>query len=340
MSARPLPVSAARISQILKSSAAIIGVLLAGCGYRPDFMDCAIDCSSASGCPGGFSCGAESLCRAAGATATCGAILDAAGDSGDALAVDATGCPNDMDCDGVPDDVDNCPKVRNADQLNEDGDRFGDACDPCPPYPDSDPIVDTDHDGVSDACDPNPSTPGDYIFFFDGFEKNLPGTWSQSAGSSWTGDGLGDASIMSTSAVATLFTPAPPSGHETLTASLTLAADTIGAEVATIDDYQDADGSGVRCALIYSNTPEVQLDGGGLGQEHAYPWNGGSTYILSERRDGNVYGCHVVDAADPSNAADTASGTTTLDNASPQLGLHVGETTSATFQWVMIVSNP
>lgn len=37
----------------------------------------------------------------------------------------------DLDGDGVPDSVDNCPGVANADQSDRDGDGDGDACDPC-----------------------------------------------------------------------------------------------------------------------------------------------------------------------------------------------------------------
>jgi hypothetical protein len=36
----------------------------------------------------------------------------------------------DFDGDGVPDDIDNCPSVSNADQVDGDGDGFGDACTP------------------------------------------------------------------------------------------------------------------------------------------------------------------------------------------------------------------
>jgi type II secretory pathway pseudopilin PulG len=39
-------------------------------------------------------------------------------------------CPdNDMDCDGIPDDEDNCPGQYNYDQSDDDGDGLGDACD-------------------------------------------------------------------------------------------------------------------------------------------------------------------------------------------------------------------
>ncbi|MEA2221140.1 MAG: hypothetical protein QOJ35_3766, partial [Solirubrobacteraceae bacterium] len=81
----------------------------------------------------------------------------------------------DADGDGVPDPVDNCVAVANADQRDSDGDGIGDACDPTPfpPPPDRDadgvpdatdncPDVanadqrDSDGDGIGDACDPTP----------------------------------------------------------------------------------------------------------------------------------------------------------------------------------------
>jgi hypothetical protein len=38
----------------------------------------------------------------------------------------------DTDEDGIPDQIDNCPAVKNPDQLDRDGDLVGDACDLCP----------------------------------------------------------------------------------------------------------------------------------------------------------------------------------------------------------------
>ncbi|NPU91032.1 MAG: hypothetical protein HPY82_03895 [Gammaproteobacteria bacterium] len=75
----------------------------------------------------------------------------------------------DSDSDGISDDMDNCPSVANADQLDENGNGRGDVCeggsggdsdndgvldanDNCPMVPNADQ-TDTDMDGFGDACD-------------------------------------------------------------------------------------------------------------------------------------------------------------------------------------------
>ncbi len=57
----------------------------------------------------------------------------------------------DMDLDGVPDSVDNCPTVYNPDQKDTDGDGVGDACDNCPTVANANQ-QDTNGDGLGDAC--------------------------------------------------------------------------------------------------------------------------------------------------------------------------------------------
>jgi len=70
-------------------------------------------------------------------------------------------CPvTDQDCDGIDDDVDNCPKIFNPAQTDTDGDGKGDACDICPDdATNSCNVVDSDGDGVADSEDNCPNTP-------------------------------------------------------------------------------------------------------------------------------------------------------------------------------------
>ncbi|MCA9523778.1 MAG: thrombospondin type 3 repeat-containing protein, partial [Myxococcales bacterium] len=60
----------------------------------------------------------------------------------------------DADKDGIPDELDNCPKIPNPDQKDSDNDGVGDACDNCPTVPNLDQ-KDSDGDGIGDACDTN-----------------------------------------------------------------------------------------------------------------------------------------------------------------------------------------
>ncbi len=85
----------------------------------------------------------------------------------------------DADSDGVCEDVDNCPGLYNADQLNSDGDEYGDACDECPfdaendidaddicgdvdncPYDANTDQADNDADELGDLCDDDDDNDG------------------------------------------------------------------------------------------------------------------------------------------------------------------------------------
>jgi len=57
-------------------------------------------------------------------------------------------CDDDMDGDGVNNDVDNCPYFSNADQTDVDGNNVGDICE-----------TDSDGDGVADKNDTCPFNP-------------------------------------------------------------------------------------------------------------------------------------------------------------------------------------
>ena len=96
--------------------------------------------------------------------------------------------PNDVDADGIPNEVDLCPESHDPDQHDEDGDAVGDACDLCPS------IVDPAQsdagevgalgfgDGVGDACDPRLTRDGDRLVYFDAFAVDSSSRWN---GTGW-----------------------------------------------------------------------------------------------------------------------------------------------------------
>jgi hypothetical protein len=84
----------------------------------------------------------------------------------------------DTDGDGVADEKDNCPSKPNPGQFDEDADRLGDNCDPCPISANN---ADADGDGVGDTCDPRPGRV-DQIALFESFANGRPNTWVVSGG--------------------------------------------------------------------------------------------------------------------------------------------------------------
>ena len=60
--------------------------------------------------------------------------------------------PDDVDGDGIVNELDNCPAVANYDQTDTDGDLVGDRCDNCTAVTNASQL-DTDGDGHGNACD-------------------------------------------------------------------------------------------------------------------------------------------------------------------------------------------
>jgi len=114
-------------------------------------------------------------------------------------------CTQDIDNDGIPDSLDNCPTVANANQADGDGDGVGDACDNCvgvanprvtpdiPHYLSTNPWAtltggqrDDDHDGYGNKCDGKfPGVAGSLVSSLD------LGQFRASNGHNRTGDNCG-----------------------------------------------------------------------------------------------------------------------------------------------------
>jgi len=81
-------------------------------------------------------------------------------------------CNFDFDDDGINNNLDNCPYVANADQINSDSDSLGDACDNCDDD-ENDDQLNFDEDTLGDACD------------------NCPDIWNEDQ-RDYDSDGIGD----------------------------------------------------------------------------------------------------------------------------------------------------
>ena len=102
-------------------------------------------------------------------------------------AVDSPPTMTDEDGDGVLDDVDNCPAMANADQLDHDTDGRGDVCDHCPHLNTANADPDADGDGVGDLCDPRPNTAGDRRVLFEGFTAGTSANnWTRTGPAPWS----------------------------------------------------------------------------------------------------------------------------------------------------------
>jgi hypothetical protein len=318
---------------------AVLAIVIAGC-YSPS-VQLGAPCTPPSGaCPSGQTCtlvGASYACELSGASFDA-AIADVR--SADA-AVDSRFDASDLDSDGdgVPDRLDNCPSIANADQADEDADGLGDVCDPCPVSTNN---TDTDHDGVGDDCDPHPTIAMDHLVLFEGFNHGIPATWTQlgtwtSGSGDVTGTGAGGAISALTASLAL-------TGHETITTQLSITV--IGAptnlrSVAVVDDFADPEGVGCEVLDDTASTTSTALVDTASGVTLATAPIGmavGDLDTLAIRRDTTAFTCNALRVSATQQQTGKTSAGSDLAESPPEFALRVHGTT-ATYNWVMIVGD-
>jgi uncharacterized delta-60 repeat protein len=158
----------------------------------------------------------------------------------------------DTDGDGIPDGIDNCPKVPNSSQLDTDGDGVGDACDNCPTVENLHQ-EDGDSDGVGNACD------------------NCPSLANADQADS-DGDGIGDVcdsnTIAAGDAVSSGMTVPDSDGDGVLDDVDNCPSVPNGpaqANIAGVGNQLDSDGDGTGDACdLCPNDPDNDIDGDGI----------------------------------------------------------------------------
>lgn len=313
-------------------------VWIAAC-YTPE-VPTGVACAPNGRCPEGQSCVAM-MCVIPG-------LIDAAID---------TPPPPDKDGDGKPDMIDNCPDDVNPDQENEDGDKFGDACDPCPVFADDTPD-DQDHDGVADACDPNPMLSGDKIELFESFHHGLPATWMPRTGA-WT---AGSDSVRIDAPADTpqyIAVPASATDHIQVLASVVI--ETVAPAVVHYFEVSlPNDGTtnlGIGCEAVQPEMtdtvrylslwdgldPTTRLPprpaGKELGSASSFTWDVGKTYVMSLKREGNIYTCRVVSSDGAVTLEARGSSNSGSSVASPNVVLRA-RSLAAHVNWVMVIRSP
>ena len=256
------------------------------------------------------------------------------GDPGDANTPD-TSSPNDIDGDGIPNAIDNCPMKANANQANEDADATGDVCDNCPPFPSTG--VDADADGVGDVCDPHLLIPGDSIALFEGFAgAALPAGWT--ATGSWSVQ-LGSLySKASGNDLDTLVIPYAHTPNQTISAFATITEleNDIGGSIGIVDRF---DGNqGLHCGGGSAGGELFGLINAANGvfqDSKPHPFDVGTLYRMTFTRVGKQYECVTVQTSGTTVQTKTDFDTT----AGANIGFR-NRTASASFPWIMVVKSP
>ena len=243
----------------------------------------------------------------------------------------------DRDNDGIADDIDNCVEVANPGQENEDHDALGDACDPCPPFVDTVPPTDPDDDGVSGNCDPSPDVPGDEIVLFDGFDATPSG--AQIDGT-WTFDGTArvTSSLDEESAVTYVVPDAPTHHVSTRVTPDEYFGDLVARPIGVVTQYHKDTRDGTMCVfgINPSNQEVVAIaDNRATLALAAKDCDAslGTTADFRMREHAGAYECASSQIITPLTT------TSTLLSTPNRIGVFA-RSTSAHFEWVMIVASP
>jgi hypothetical protein len=238
-------------------------------------------------------------------------------------------------------------RAANADQANEDGDAFGDACDPCPPIADTSPAIDSDHDGVSDACDPHPNTPGDRIAMFEGFGDGVPAGWTTGGSVVGSAGGLTFTTTAGADGFSIATVPRPAAsgaattGEQVMTAMTVLRLDgsgTVSAEI--LEPAQLAPTlTGLGCELVqFDGSPQetglIDLESGAEIGVTAFAYAVGDTAQLTARRDSTGDRCRV--SLGGNSATNTGDDGSADAITTPVVGLRT-HGADASFAWFLVV---
>jgi hypothetical protein len=250
------------------------------------------------------------------------------------------GPPSDLDADGILNANDNCPTKANPDQANEDGDSFGDVCDPCPWLGTVADNNDGDNDGVGDGCDPRPTTPGDRIVLFEGFAANaMPPLATVVGPGPWIFGG-GTASISASGGMpAQLVWPLAtyPLGETVYTHVTIDQLISFPAVIGITDQNNIAVNQGTACEVEAPNPTQNSVTlanvSGAIFMQNFFSQNviGTPTIIRSTRQGAQQYTCTVTLTGLPSNASG-AMGPTPI-----KAGFRV-RNAAAHFDWIAVVS--
>lgn len=255
---------------------------------------------------------------------------------------------SDLDSDGVLDGMDNCPDVENSGQENDDGDSFGDACDPCPPYSDPLPLQDPDGDNVTGRCDPNPAVGGDRIIYFTTFTQ-LPGNAAISGTISLVPASGGRISMTAPEAAsASLTIPEPATARFSVITelvgtdvNLATGSSNIAAFGPVIRKAGTAD-NGITCAVVVDATgagtlalanigTDTNLDTTPYGVMVLVP------YTMTLTRADNVYTC----SSQTSGAigATTLQATASVSQPDARAGVRI-QAGDGNVRWMLLVDRP